>query len=401
MADIPSLGKDRPSPAWIDDVRRRFPVEREIDRVLTRKLLQRAGPGYVPQGLDALCQGVEALLRAELDTPFQIRQPKWLAGGASKLQMAFDLVWTRPGVGPTTTRMVLRMEPAESAVETSRLREFQLIKAFEGIVPVPPAFWVDMDGTYFPYPAIVYGFADGVTKPSEAVSNVSGTGINFGPALRPVLGPQYVEHLARIHTADWRNADLSAFDVPALGTQAVEWQINWWERVWAEDANEAVPLLDFAASWLRRNMPPVDRLSVVHGDFRAGNFLYREDDQRISAWLDWELGHLGDRHEDLAYSLNLIHGHKTEDDRTFLVMGLMPTDEFFDSYEKASGLSVDPKVIRYYQILNCYKLAVVTLGTTYRTARGGKTHQDVLLAWLIGAGYVITEDLRRNLEEVA
>ena len=399
--DAPPVDKDRPSTEWIEALRRRFPCEREIDRILTRKMTRRAGPGYTPLALSTLGKGVEALLEHELEDPFEIVDAKWLAGGASKLQMAFDLRWNRPDVGRTTTPLVLRMEPAESIVETSRLREFQLIKAFEGRIPVPPAFWLDAYGEYLPYPAIVYGFAPGVTKPSGTVSAVTGMGTNFGAALRPVLARQAIDHLAAIHNLDWRTADLGGFDVPGSDTQAVEWQINWWERVWEEDSREDVPLMRLAAAWMRENMPAIDRVSVVHGDFRAGNFLFTEHDRRISAWLDWELGHLGDRHEDLAWQVMNVHTHFAEDGKTVLAGSFLPADQFFAAYEKASGLSVDPKLIQFYRILNAFKSVAIVLGTGFRAAHGGKTHQDVLLAWLLGIGYPLLEELREVLEEVA
>ena len=43
-----TVDKNRPSPEWIAELRRRFPCETEIDRVLTRKLERRAGPPYAP-----------------------------------------------------------------------------------------------------------------------------------------------------------------------------------------------------------------------------------------------------------------------------------------------------------------------------------------------------------------
>src|SRR5690606_1019907 len=102
-----------------------------------------------------------------------------------------------------------------------------------------------------------------------------------------------------IHTFDWSKAQLSSFSLPAKNsTEGVEWQINWWERVWTEDANEEVPLMRFAAKWMRANMPAIDHVSLLHGDYRSGNFLFTEENSQISAWLDWETGHLGDRHED-------------------------------------------------------------------------------------------------------
>lgn len=394
------IDKDRPSPEWIAHLRQRFPTEREIDRILTRKMQRRAGPAYAPMPLSTLVAGTESLIRSQFDGRFEITDARWLSGGASKLQMAFALDWDRPGRGREKTRMVLRMEPAESVVETSRLREFQLIKAFEGSLPVPPAFWCDTDGAHLPYPALVYGFADGVTKPSTAHSGVSGLGTHLPPELRLKLSPQFVDSLAKIHTFDFSASQLDAFDVPkANSTQCAEWGINWWERVWEEDADEDVPLMRLAAAWLRRNMPVLDRPGIVHADFRVGNFLFTEHDTRITAWLDWELGRIGDRHQDLAWTTSRAFGHMAEDGRTFLTCGLMPENEFLESYEKASGLAVNRKAVHWYKVYNDYMMGTLSLATGYRCARGGKTHQDVLLAWLMGIGNMLCEEMRVLIEE--
>jgi len=62
------------------------------------------------------------------------------------------------------------------------------------------------------------------------------------------------------------------------------------------------PVIEEGCRWLKANMPTVDRISVVHGDLRSGNFLFEPNSGRIVAFLDWELGHLGDFHEDLAFA---------------------------------------------------------------------------------------------------
>lgn len=395
-----NMNKNQPSQDWIRQLQQRFPCEREIDRVLTRKLQRRAGPAYTPISLDELVKGVEALLRSAVHGSFRITGAKWLSGGASKLQMAFRLDWNSPDHGVTSTPMVLRMEPSESIAESSRLREFQVIKAISGEVPVPQTFWVDADGTFLPYPAIIYGFADGATKPSASSSGVSGVSTFFPPYLRQPLGDQFVEHLAKIHSFAWADADLDAFDKPAPGLQAVEWELNHWERIWEEDANEDVPLMRLAMAWLRNNMPPVDHVSLVHGDYRTGNFLFTEHNREISAWLDWELASLGDRHLDLAWAVNPQFGHLAEDGKTFLVGGFMSREAFFAAYEKASGLPVIPETLRFYDILGLYKLVALCLATGYRAPRNGKTHQDVLVAWLIGITYSMLDQLRMKLEEV-
>ena len=353
--------KNRPTQEWINSLRRRYTTEAEVDRVLTRRLERRAGPGYTPVTLPTLVSSVEALLRAKIGAPFTVTEARWLSGGASKLQMAFTLDWNRPGVGQEQTRMVLRMEPAESIVETSRLREFQLVKMFEGVVPVPTAFWCDAEAEFLPYPSMIYGFSDGVAKPTNSSSGVSGVGTQLPPDLRRKLGPQFVDYLSTIHRHDFSGAELTAFDVPTTGTtQCSEWGINNWERIWEEDHDEDVPVLRVASAWLRRNMPTLDRASIVHADFRTGNFLFTEHDAKITAVLDWELGRIGDRHQDLAWTTHPIFGGPSEDGKTFLVGGMMPESEFLDAYEKSSGLSVDPRRIAYFHIYNRYLIAILS-----------------------------------------
>ena len=396
-----AIDKNRPSAEWIASLRQKFPCETTVDRVLTRKLQRRAGPPYKQMPLETLVAGVQELLEAELKESFEIANPRWLVGGASKIHMAFELTWNLAGVGRTTRSLVLRMEPAESTAETSRLREFQIIKAFDGVVPVPAVYWVDDEGKYFPYPALICGFINGVTKPTEAPPDLAaGFGTNFGTALRPILGAQFVDGLAKIHTLDWRERDLSTLDAPALGTQAAEWQLNYWERVYEEDIHEDIPLMRLTMAWLRTNIPSAEHISMIHSDYRAGNFLYTEHDNQISAILDWELGHLGDRHEDLAYTAMPLFGHYINDGKTFLVGGLLPEDEFFSTYERLSGLSVDRKRIEYYYIMGLYKLVALAVGTMYRISSCGKTHHDILMAWLIGVSYPTLEMLRTRMEEV-
>lgn len=392
--------KDRPSAEWIQALRRRYPTEREIDRILNLRQERRHGPGYKTLPLPQLCQCLESLLREDLGSSFEISDARWLSGGASKVQMAFNLEWDRPGLGFEKTAMVLRMEPAESIVETSRRREFQLIKAFEGVVPVPHAFWCDADARHLPYPAMVYGFAPGVTKPTDASGGVTGMGILMPPAIRARLAPQFIDHLRTIHGHDYRKADLTAFDVPASGTtQCAEWCLNNFERVWEEDCDEDIPLMRVIAAWLRRNLPVLEKPALIHADYRSGNFLFTEHDTRITAILDWELGHIGDRHQDLAWTTSRAFGNLAEDGKTFLVSGLMPEDEFFDAYRKASGFKVNPRTVHWYKIYNAYSLAVMTLATGYRAARNGKTHQDVLVTWVIGVGYSFLDEIRELIEK--
>lgn len=396
---VTNADRDAPSPSFIERMRAAFPTERENDLMLTRKLQRRAGPAFNGASFEAMNRYITALLRSKVEGDFSLSDQRWFSGGASKIQMGFTLHWDEPGVGRTATRLVARMEPAESLNATSRQREFELVSALAGVVPVPRAYWVDPDGHWFPEPALIYAFAEGSTKPRARQGKVAGIGTNFGPELRGRLVPQFIEYLAKIHTFDPDRCAFAAFDRPAVGTtQSALWQLNRARRVWEEDRGEELPLMEVAANWLERHMPTLDRVSVVHGDYRSGNFLFDEDTARITAVLDWERGYLGDRHRDLAWTTAEQYGHWSEDGRTFLASGIAPIDEFLERYEEASGLPVDPARLRYYRIFNCYQIVVTALASSYRVVRLGKTHQDVLIAWIEAAAYGAMEELRHELE---
>lgn len=207
--------------------------------------------------------------------------------------------------------------------------------------------------------------------------------------------------LGTFHTADIGALNLEHFEVPAVGSNAgILKQVNMWSRIWAEDRGEEEPLIHVAANWLEDNAPALDHVSIIHGDCRSGNFLISETDGHITAWLDWELAVLGDRHQDLTWATSLAYSHMAEDGKTLLVNGMLPIDEFYAAYERTTGLSVDPARIRYFRVYNAWVAAIVCLATAYRAAKGGKSHQDIVLTWLNGIGGLLMEQLRQNLLEV-
>lgn len=392
---------DHPSPAFIEDMRRRYPTESETDTLLVRKLQRRSGPPYRRSTLAELTECARKLLADSIEGDFEISEQTWFTGGVSKIQMGFTLRWNDPKRGTRTDRLVVRMDPSESSNTTSRQREFELLSAFEGVVPVPRVYWLDPDGRYFPEPALIYAYAPGVTKPrTTTTGRVSGMGTVFGAELRELLAPQFMRHLAAIHTFDFAGKNMPSLDRPRVGsTESALWQLNRARRVWEEDRGEDFPLMEVAANWLERNLPPLDSASIVHGDYRSGNFLFDEATGRINAWLDWERAHIGDRHRDLAWTTQSTMGHYAEDGKTYLVCGLVPLNEFFRRYEDISGLAVDPQRLLYYRILNCYQILASVVATAYRVARLGKSHQDVLLTRVKGVAPAVANDLSRLLKE--
>jgi aminoglycoside phosphotransferase (APT) family kinase protein len=118
-----------------------------------------------------------------------------------------------------------------------------------------------------------------------------------------------------------------------------------------------LPPLELALRWARDRMPQHARETLVHGDFRTGNFIVGQDG--IRAVLDWEIAHIGDPMEDLGYLCM----------RTWRFGGPAPVggfgarEDLFAAYEKTSGLAVDPQAARFWEVVGAMRW---TLGCVRR-----------------------------------
>ncbi|MEZ0121815.1 MAG: phosphotransferase family protein [Candidatus Reddybacter sp.] len=390
--------RDQPTAEWIAAIRARYPVEAAIDNVLTRKLRNRTQTvAHQTDFEDLESRLVTYLKNSSGQNDLQLTDLKRLTGGASKEQFTFMLTWNQDSGERFTRKLMLRMDPSESVVETHRLREAQVLKAMWGEVPVPEVFWVEHSDEFLGHPFLIAGFVVGTVQPDNG-DKVSGLGMSFEPELRATLRDQFVRHLATIHSVDWRKKDLSAFDAPEVGTtQANEWSVGAWERIWQEDTMEAHPIMEQAAIWLKENMPVVDNPVIQHGDYRSGNFMY-DDKGQINAILDWELCHIGDFHEDLAYNRCKMLG--TPDDKGgFRCSGLLYFEEFVEKYQAYTGFTVDRERLKWYDIFTYYKMTSISC-TSLRIAHAKKTHLDAMMNLIGGVGFLAASELARLLETV-
>lgn len=387
--------KQVPTEAWIADLRARFPTERLIDSVLTAKLRARASGPHRPQSIESIRERLQAFLARRLPHDFVISDIRSLAGGSSKEQFAFRLQWRDQQGQQHDQQLALRMRPAASIVETHPLREYQALAAIKNVLPVPAVHWIDAEGGELGQPAIIYDFCSGVTRPPSKGAYTPRQG--FGAHYRQLLAPQFIQYFAALGKFDWSRADMSAFDAPAVGSNAgVIAAINWWERVWEEDSFEPVPILTLAAHWLRANAPPIDHVSLIHQDFRGGNFLFDPDSGKITAILDWELAMLGDRHIDLAFFMSPLFSER-DDSGSLLVGGLVEREHFLSDYQRISGLPVDDERLTYYDIFGCWRGAINSLGTPPRLMSGQKTHQDIRVGWITGTAPLLLARLEETL----
>lgn len=157
------------------------------------------------------------------------------------------------------------------------------------------------------------------------------------------IAEEYVDELARLHRLD-------PSEVGALGP--VPDDLGADVALWGAIADERArpdPLLLFTRRWLERNLPPPpERWSVVHGDAGPGNFLFAGD--RVTAVLDWELCHVGDPLEDLAWVA-----------LRSALLPWVPLPPLFARYAERTGQVLDRDRLRHLRALVQYKALVVLL----------------------------------------
>jgi aminoglycoside phosphotransferase (APT) family kinase protein len=128
-------------------------------------------------------------------------------------------------------------------------------------------------------------------------------------------------------------------------------ELDYWEGVIDADELHPQPIVRAAMRRLRRNPPPpAQKLSVVHGDYRSGNFLH-DGEGRIIAVLDWEMAHLGDPLEDLGWSLDPLWSHAVPGGAG----GMVTREEAIAIWEHAGGLRADPAALAWWDLFASVK----------------------------------------------
>jgi aminoglycoside phosphotransferase (APT) family kinase protein len=129
------------------------------------------------------------------------------------------------------------------------------------------------------------------------------------------------------------------------------------------------PAIALAIRWCEDHLPaPAAPPVLVHGDYRMGNIMVdvAEGAGGLAAVLDWELAHLGDPHEDLAFGCMTVWRFGQLDRPAFGVGGI---EEYFAAYEAAGGASVDRERFRFWLIYRTlwWALGCLQMGAAWRS----------------------------------
>jgi aminoglycoside phosphotransferase (APT) family kinase protein len=289
-----------------------------------------------------------------------------MSGGASRETWSFTL-----NDGAQTKRLVLRRDPPGAPAKTDRQSEVDVLQLAEAAgVPVPKVLWT-ADADELGSPGFFMNHVDGETIARRILREDE-----FAQA-RNVMAAQIGEIAARIHSIP---ADsLPALDVP--DRKSTEIVLESYQTL-LDSLGEPHPAFELALRWLARRVPPSERTAVVHGDFRNGNFIVGPDG--IRAVLDWELVHIGDPWEDLAWVCTRSWRFGGEGE----VGGFGSRDDLYDAYEKTSGIAVDRDAVHWWEIMSNVKWGVMTIGQAFTHLWG---HVPSLELAAIGRRTVETE----------
>ncbi|HYL58700.1 MAG TPA: phosphotransferase family protein [Candidatus Acidoferrales bacterium] len=301
-----------------------------------------------------------------------VDQLEQISGGASRQTYSFRAAWVEGG-NRRERRLILRRDPAASLIDTDRKIEFSAYRAFfKTMVPVPEVLWLEEDSRHLGSPFFIA---------------VEMSGLQSSPAR--ILMEPYAAHHQKIAEQKWTiMGEIAKQDPARLGlVGTMEWvepdrcwqrELGYWENVLDSDELIPQPIMRAAIRWLRANPPPpAQKISVVHGDFRTGNFLYDEQG-KIHGILDWEMAHLGDPLEDLGWSLNRVWCWAHDDRRG----GLVPREEAIRIWEKASGLKAAPAAIHWWELFASVKGQGIWVSSAHAWETGeNKDPILVLSAW--------------------
>ena len=308
--------------------------------------------------MNELSEKLQAYLRQRLEAPdLTVAGLARIPGGASRETYRFRARYDGRDRG-----LILRRDPVASLIETERTTEYRAYEAFHGLgLPGPEPIALELDPKPLERPFFIM----------EEVENCQAGSIMapdpFGPH-RESIGRQFFTVMGKIAAADPRDVGLSDFEGETDIHAVAMHEVARWEKVVDEDELEPQPIVRAAIRWLKRNPPPPSqKISVVHGDYRTGNFLY-DDKGDIRAILDWEMSHLGDPLEDLGWAIDPLWSGGAPN-----VGGMLPRAEALAIWEKASGLKADPKALHWWEIFASTKGAAIWMSAAREYAQGRNT----------------------------
>jgi aminoglycoside phosphotransferase (APT) family kinase protein len=317
---------------------------------------------------DALRGAVERHLAEATGAPVELQALEPMAGGACQDNWLVLASGTAPELGDGR-RLVLRSDAATFIPGSlDRARELEVVRvAVAAGVRTPAARWPATGLVRAGAGAYFLDFADG-----EAIGRRVVGSSKLAQA-RAALPEELAVELAKIHAVTPESAPALAALLGAPD-DPVATLLDLVEGV-LRGIPEPHPALELALRWLVENRPRGAERTLVHGDFRTGNFLVLPSG--LSAILDWEFARFSTPAEDLAWI--------TVRDWRFgkldlPVGGFARREPFYAGYERASGRRIDRREVHWWEVLGNVRWAAGSLHQGERYLAGDRDLELIAIA---------------------
>lgn len=330
------------------------------------------GTGVARGPLEAASfSALEPWLAAELGAErVRIAAAALLAGGAVQQNWRLDVEVTG-GARAGRHTWVLRTDAAASLdVSLDRVSEFRCIEAAwkAGVrvaEPIAASGDLALIGRPFAIQALVAGTAQGrriVRDPALA---------EFGDELAREIGRE----LARIHSVRPAGGVLPFLPIPVANPSRREVAAI---RKGLDGASEPRPALEYVLAWLDATAPEPAAITLVHGDFRTGNYMV--DKGRLTAVLDWEFCHWGDPREDLGWLIARCWRFGNDDK---VAGGIAKLGSLLEGYNGLAEIKVAAQELPYFEALAAARWAAISLLQGDRFIQGGERSLELALTGLM------------------
>lgn len=186
-----------------------------------------------------------------------------------------------------------------------------------------------------------------------------------------------VDAMVALHRTEVSSGELATFGRP---DGYLARQVRLFSSLWRENTQRDLPEVARIGEWLAANQPESQMASVVHGDFRLGNLMFKTAAPvSVSAILDWEMATIGDPLADLGY----FTATYAEPGATTTPMDLtsVTRQNGFPSREEltaryAQQLPLDLSLLHWYQALALWKAAIFCEAMYTRWLHGERPGDD-------------------------
>jgi aminoglycoside phosphotransferase (APT) family kinase protein len=287
-----------------------------------------------------LAEALAAYLTRTSGVATRVENLARVSGGASRETYRYDAV-----VDGARDGFILRRDPPGSLIETDRRSEFLAIRSFAGKgVAAPDAEVLDEDGAELERPFFIMHRVEGGQAASPFAPDPFG-------AHAGAIGDQFFSFMGRIAGEPLAGLPLLEVKPPPAPDACWRTELDYWAGVIDTDEQHPQPIVRAAIRRLRaRPPPPAQRVSVVHGDYRSGNFLH-DGAGKIIAVLDWEMAHLGDPLEDMAWACDPLWSNPADP----RISGMVRPDEGRAIWKRASGLAIDEGAMAWWALFASVK----------------------------------------------